>query len=90
MSADRSQSSSHDDRYFLGLLKTDGEQYLYIFNDESMSQVCKAITSDAMDPDLSLSWFDASCLMRQIRDIRESKSDWRGDDQPGFPDLDSF
>ena len=90
MSANRSQSSSNDNRYFIGLLKNDGERYLYIFNNESMSETCKAITSDAMDPDLSLSWFEASCLMRQIRNLKEREADSRGGNLPGFPDLDSF
>lgn len=90
MSAHQSQSSSNDDRYFIGLLRDNGEKYLYIFNDESMPKACQAITSDAMDPELSLSWFEASCLMRQIRKIQEGTSNARGDDLPEFPDLDSF
>lgn len=55
-----------------------------------MSKACQAITSDARDPELSLTLLEAACLMHQIRKIQEGTSNARGEDLPDLPDLDSF
>ena len=50
----------------LALLKG-GEQYVYVFDDDSRETLIGALRDQAADPNLSLTWFDATVLIEKAR-----------------------
>ncbi|WP_157368582.1 hypothetical protein [Zavarzinella formosa] len=43
------------------------ERFVYIFDDNSGEELLEAIRSQAANPRLSLSWFDAAVLAERVR-----------------------
>jgi hypothetical protein len=51
----------------LALIKGE-ERYIYIYDDESRSELINALRDQAADPGLTLSWFDAAVLTEKARE----------------------
>lgn len=51
----------------LALLKGD-ERYVYVYDDASRDQLIDAFRDQAADPQLSLTWFDATILTQKARE----------------------
>ncbi len=43
------------------------ERFVYVYDDNSGEELLEAIRSQAADPNLSLSWFDAAVLAERVR-----------------------
>ena len=43
------------------------ERFVYIFDDNSGEELLEAIRSQAANPQLSLSWYDAAVLAERVR-----------------------
>lgn len=55
------------ERNVLALCKG-GHQYIYIYDDESLSEVVQSFGRHACDPELRFTWDDASVLARRVHD----------------------
>lgn len=51
----------------LALVKGD-ERYVYVYDDQSRAALIGAVRDQAADPELNLSWFDASVLVSKLRE----------------------
>jgi hypothetical protein len=51
------------------------ERYVYVYDDISQKELIDAFRNHAADPELSLSWFDATVLTTKAREqIREASA----------------
>jgi hypothetical protein len=57
----------HPEVNVLALIKGQ-DRYVFVYDDESHEQTIDAIRDHAADPELNLSWFDASVLIRKARE----------------------
>jgi len=48
------------------LVKGD-EKYVWLFRDESRLEALRSLSRFASDPELSLTWYDAVCMSKEIR-----------------------
>lgn len=53
----------------LALVK-DGERYVFLYDDNSVSQVLQTLGRYAADPELSFSWYDAAVLSQRVRHLQ--------------------
>jgi hypothetical protein len=51
----------------LALIKG-SEQYVFVYDDESRSELIDAFRDQAADPHLSFNWFDAAVLTEKVRE----------------------
>jgi hypothetical protein len=51
----------------LGLVKGN-ERYIYVYDDESRTQLIDALRDQAADPSVNLTWFDALVLTKKARE----------------------
>ncbi len=51
----------------LALIKGN-ERYVYVYDDDSRSDLIDALRNQAADPGLSFSWFDAAVLTEKARE----------------------
>ncbi len=51
----------------LALIKGE-ERYVYVYDDASRAPLLETFRSQADDPNLSLSWFDAAVLTQKVRE----------------------
>jgi hypothetical protein len=58
----------------LALIKG-AERYVFVFDDDSETQLVESIQGQAADPRLSLSWFDALVLTSKAREQVAGASD---------------
>ena len=47
------------------------ERYVYVYDDDSQEPLLDAVRDQAADPRLSLTWFDATILVRKAREQAE-------------------
>lgn len=57
---------SHDINV-VGLVKKK-EQYIFLFDDESITETLRCLGRFASNPELSFTWFDADDMIRKIRE----------------------
>jgi hypothetical protein len=57
----------------LALVK-DGERYVFLYDDESVSQVLQTLGRYAADPELSFSWYDAAVLSQRVRHLQQRRA----------------
>ncbi|MFO1096155.1 MAG: hypothetical protein U0992_23040 [Planctomycetaceae bacterium] len=53
----------------LALVK-DGERYVFLYDDNSVTQVLQTLGRYAADPELSFSWYDAAVLSQRVRQLQ--------------------
>lgn len=51
----------------VGVEKKDEELYIFFYSDKNGAEVLKCIGRFASNPELSLNWYDVSCLCKRIR-----------------------
>jgi hypothetical protein len=60
----------------LALVK-EGERYIFLYDDQSTSQVLQTLGRYAADPELSFSWYDAAVLSQRVRHLQQITRDER-------------
>ncbi len=63
----------------LALVK-DGERFVFLYDDESFSEVLQTLGRYAADPELNFSWYDAAVLSQKVRRLQHEA----GEDHPTF------
>ena len=58
----------------LALVK-DGERYVFLYDEESTSQVLQTLGRYAADPELNFSWYDAAVLSQRVRHLQQDSND---------------
>jgi hypothetical protein len=51
-----------------------GEQYVYVYDDDSRPGLIEFVRTQAADPAVSLNWFDAAVLAQKAREQAEGQS----------------
>ena len=64
----------------LALVK-DGERFVFLYDDESYSELLQTLGRYAADPELSFSWYDAAVLSQKVRRLQQQTEE---DEQPYF------
>ena len=54
----------------IALLK-DGERYVFLYDDDSSSQLLQTLGRYAADPELNFTWYDAAVLSQKVRRLRK-------------------
>ncbi|MFV0443594.1 MAG: hypothetical protein ACK5Q5_08485 [Planctomycetaceae bacterium] len=54
----------------LALVK-DGERFVFLYDDESPSQLLQTLGKYAADPELNFSWYDAAVLSQKVRRLQQ-------------------
>jgi len=67
MDFNRKQPKQPDTSCGIALTKSDGESYVYVFDEATTSQTLRAIAKNAADKELSLTWHEAALLSAQVR-----------------------
>ncbi|MBX3436717.1 MAG: hypothetical protein KF861_04440 [Planctomycetaceae bacterium] len=62
----------------LALVK-DGERYVFLYDENSVSTLLQTLGRYAADPELNFSWYDAAVLSQKVRRLQKSDRD---DDTP--------
>lgn len=57
----------------LALVKGE-ERYLFLFNDETRSEVLRTLGRFASNPELSFTWYDAAVMSQKVRATRKPAS----------------
>jgi hypothetical protein len=60
----------------LALVK-EGERYVFLYDDESASQLLQTLGRYAADPELSFSWYDAAVLSQRVRHLQREAGEAR-------------
>jgi len=60
----------------LALVK-DGERYVFLYDEKSVSALLQTLGRYAADPELNFSWYDAAVLSQKVRRLQDSDD---GDD----------
>ena len=60
----------------LALVK-DGERYVFLYDEKSVSALLQTLGRYAADPELNFSWYDAAVLSQKVRRLHNSDD---GDD----------
>ncbi|MEZ6064840.1 MAG: hypothetical protein R3B90_03835 [Planctomycetaceae bacterium] len=60
----------------LALVK-DGERFVFMYDDESCSQLLQTLGRYAADPELAFSWYDAAVLSQKVRRLQQEVEDER-------------
>ncbi len=58
----------------LALVK-DGERYVFLYDEQSTSQVLQTLGRYAADPELNFSWYDAAVLSQRVRHLHQDSND---------------
>ena len=58
----------------LALVK-DGERYVFLYDEPSISQVLQTLGRYAADPELNFSWYDAAVLSQRVRRLQQDTND---------------
>ena len=58
----------------LALVK-DGERYVFLYDEQSTSQVLQTLGRYAADPELNFSWYDAAVLSQRVRHLHQDAHD---------------
>ena len=58
----------------LALVK-DGERYVFLYDESSISQVLQTLGRYAADPELNFSWYDAAVLSQRVRRLQQDTND---------------
>lgn len=56
----------------LALVK-DGERYVFLYDENSVSALLQTLGRYAADPELNFSWYDAAVLSQKVRRIQSSR-----------------
>lgn len=51
-------------------LVKDSERYVFLYDDESSSQMLQTLGQYAADKDLSFTWYDAAVMSQKVRKLR--------------------
>ncbi|MGE4000228.1 MAG: hypothetical protein AB7I48_08430 [Planctomycetaceae bacterium] len=62
----------------LALVK-DGERYVFLYDEKSVSALLQTLGRYAADPELNFSWYDAAVLSQKVRRLQTCNGD---DDTP--------
>lgn len=62
----------------LALVK-DGERYVFLYDEKSVSALLQTLGRYAADPELNFSWYDAAVLSQKVRRLQKYDG---GDDTP--------
>jgi len=54
----------------LALVK-DGERFVFLYDDDSSSQLLQTLGKYAADPELNFSWYDAAVLSQKVRRLQQ-------------------
>jgi hypothetical protein len=57
----------------LALVK-DGERYVFLYDEQSTSQVLQTLGRYAADPELNFSWYDAAVLSQRVRHLQHDSN----------------
>jgi len=63
----------------LALVK-DGERYVFLYDEKSVSALLQTLGRYAADPELNFSWYDAAVLSQKVRRLQQG-----GDDDSSVP-----
>lgn len=58
----------------LALVK-DGERYVFLYDEKSVSALLQTLGRYAADPELNFSWYDAAVLSQKVRRLQRSDDD---------------
>lgn len=58
----------------LALVKN-GERFVFLYDDESASQLLQTFGKYAADPELDFSWYDAAVMSQRVRALQRENSD---------------
>ena len=58
----------------LALVK-DGERYVFLYDEESVSTLLQTLGRYAADPELNFSWYDAAVLSQKVRRMHSRADD---------------
>lgn len=53
----------------VALQKENGEQYVVLYDNESIDEALRVLGKHASDPELSFNWYDAAYLSKKIREL---------------------
>jgi len=51
-------------------LVKDGERYVFLYDDQSVSQLLQTLGRYAADPELNFTWYDAAVLSQKVRRLQ--------------------
>ena len=66
----------------LALVK-ESERYIFVYDDDSPSELLQQLGRFASDAELSFTWYDAAVLSQKVRRLREA----HGEDAASFRDA---
>jgi hypothetical protein len=52
-------------------LVKDGQRYVFVFDENSISQLMQMLGRYASDPELNFNWYDAALLSQKIRRLQQ-------------------
>ncbi|WP_459555602.1 hypothetical protein [Lacunimicrobium album] len=52
-------------------LVKDGQRYVFVFDEKSISQLMQTLGRYASDPELNFNWYDAALLSQKIRRLQQ-------------------
>ena len=51
----------------------DGHRYVFVYEDNSVSEVLRRLSASARDPELEFTWHDAALLSQRARKMAEER-----------------
>lgn len=57
----------------LGIVTANGERFIYLFDDESSTELTQALGRHASNPDLSINWHECAVLSQAARRLKEKR-----------------
>ena len=51
----------------------DGHRYVFVYEDNSVSEVLRRLSASARDPELDFTWYDAAILSQRARKMSEER-----------------
>ena len=56
-------------------LVKDGERYVFLYDEESYSELLQTLGRHAADPELNFTWYDAAVLSQKVRRMQQESLD---------------
>lgn len=57
----------------VGIVASNGERFIYMFDNESWTELLATLGRHAADPQLSFSWYEAAVLSKAARRLKEKQ-----------------
>ncbi len=65
-------------------LVKDGERYVFLYDENSYSELLQTLGRHAADPELNFTWYDAAVLSQKVRRLKQESMDDLNDNPGEF------